>query len=37
LAAGLITFAPPIAPDTDQASNAKIARPPTSARNRRRQ
>jgi len=37
LAAGLIAFGLPIAPDTDQASNAKPARPTTSAMNRRRQ
>jgi len=37
LAAGLIVFTPPIAPETDQASTAKIASPPTSAKNLRRQ
>jgi hypothetical protein len=37
LAAGLITFTPPTAPETDQASSAKMARPPASAKNRRRQ
>jgi hypothetical protein len=37
LAAGLIVFTPPIAPETDQASSAKIASPPASAKNRRRQ
>jgi hypothetical protein len=35
--AGLTTFIPPIAPETAQASSAKIARPPTKARNLRRQ
>jgi hypothetical protein len=37
LAAGLITLTLPIAPETDQASSAKMASPPTSAKNRRRQ
>jgi len=37
LAAGLISFGPPIAPETDHANSAKPANPTTSAINRRRQ